>query len=123
MLLITFQTKERMTSNGGEGSTAMVMKARDSDRVDHIATLLGSLSIEQRQCFEFLMHQNKELMRNLQQVNQMLRTQMSIPPQILLQPPVILLDAFDKIAPFHLDLSTPWKRSLLCLRYDSNKPE
>lgn len=103
MLLITFQTKEQLTSNGGEGSTAIVMKARDSDRVDHIATLLGSLSIEQRQCFEFLMHQNKELMRNLQQVNQMLRTQMSIPPQILLQPPVILLDAFGKIAPFHLD--------------------
>lgn len=103
MLLITFQTKERMTSKGGEGSTTMLVKAGDAGRDDRIATLLGSLSIEQRQCFEFLMHQNKELMRNVQDLNQMLRMQLSIPPQVLLQQPVILLDAFGKIAPFHLD--------------------
>lgn len=103
MLLITFQTKEHMASTSGEGSTAMVVRARDADRDGHTATLLGSLSIEQRQCFEFLMRQNKELMRNVQDLNRMLRMHMSIPPQVLLQQPVMLLDAFGKIAPFHLD--------------------
>lgn len=103
MLLITFQTKERMTSKGGEGSTAMVVKGRDAERDDDTARLLGSLSIEQRQCFEFLMLQNKELIRNVQELNRVLRMQMSIPPQVLLQQPVMLLDAFGKIAPFHLD--------------------
>lgn len=103
MLLITFQTKELMESKGGDGSTAMVVKARDAERDNHTAIMFGNLSIEQRQCFEFLMQQNKELMRNVQELNQMLRIQMSIPPQVLLQQPVMLLDAFGKMAPFHLD--------------------
>lgn len=103
MLLITFQTKERMASEDEERSRAMVVKAREANRDNFTATLLESLSIEQRQCFEILMHQNKELMRNVQELNRILHIQMSIPPQVLLQQPVILLDAFGKIAPFHLD--------------------
>lgn len=103
MLLITFQTKERMACEGGEGSTAVAVRARETKKDDHTATLLGSLSIEQRQCFELLMHQNKELMRNVQDLNRILRIHMSVPPQVLLRQPVMLLDAFGRIAPFHLD--------------------
>ncbi|MCJ1465468.1 hypothetical protein MMC07_004086, partial [Pseudocyphellaria aurata] len=92
MFLITFQTKELMESKGGDGSTSMVVKTRDADR-----------DCEQRQFFEFLMQQNSELMRNVQELNRMLHIQMPIPPQVLLQRPVMLLDAFGKMAPFHLD--------------------
>ncbi|MCJ1469184.1 hypothetical protein MMC07_007817 [Pseudocyphellaria aurata] len=103
MLLITFQTKETMESKGGDGSTTMVVKARDVDRDSHTATTLGNMSIEQRQFFELLIQQNKELMQNVEELKQMLHIQMSIPPQVLLQQPVRLLDAFGKMVPFHLD--------------------
>lgn len=95
MLLITFQASKN--------STTFSVRAQNDNRDGHTLALLNTLSIEQRQCFEILMHQNQELMRNVQDLGRMLRVQMAIPPQILLQQPVILLDAFGKVAPFHLD--------------------
>ena len=103
MLLITFQARELVASRDGENTTDLVSIGREDNENCPTLNFLKGLSGEQRQCFEFLMYQNKELMRNVQDLNRMLRIQMTIPPQVLLQQPVILLDAFGKIAPFHLD--------------------
>lgn len=103
MLLITFQSKARGTPEVAMTSTAVVVREQRMETENQTAALLKSLSLEQRQCFEFLMLQNKELMRSVQELNRILKVQTAIPPQVLLQKPVILLDAFGKIAPFHLD--------------------
>lgn len=103
MLLITFQSKARGTPEVAMTSTAVVVREQRMESENQTAALLKSLSLEQRQCFEFLMLQNKELMRSVQELNQMLKVQTAIPPQVLLQKPVILLDAFGKTVPFHLD--------------------
>lgn len=76
---------------------------QQTEAKNQTAAILTSLSLEQRQCFEFLMLQDKELVRGVHELNQMLKLQMAIPPHVLLQQPVILLDAFGKTAPFHLD--------------------
>ena len=100
MLLITFQAQEKGCSSN---ETSLIVSTQDEKRSDQTLKLLQNLSIEQRQFFEILMRQNQELMRNIQDLNRLLQMQISIPPQVLLQQPVILLDAFGKIAPFHLE--------------------
>jgi hypothetical protein len=47
--------------------------------------------------------QNNVLVRHILDVKESLRTQRNLPPQVLLQSPVILNDALGRIAPFHLD--------------------
>lgn len=103
MLLITFQSKARGTAQVSISSTTFELREQRTETENRTTAMLKSLSLEQRQCFEFLMLQNKELVRSVQELNRMLKVQTALPPQVLLQKPVILLDAFGKIAPFHLD--------------------
>lgn len=103
MLLITMQAKELHTANDRACSSVTVARAQDRDRDGQILGLLKGLSIEQRQWCEILMLQNRELRRDIQDLHQLLEVHMAIPPQVLLRPPVILLDAFGRVAPFHLD--------------------
>ena len=71
---------------------------------------LESLSHEQRSFFETMMRSSQRLMqenasmaRELRELSTMMKTQQSIPPQVLLTKPVTLLDACGKISAFHLD--------------------
>ena len=72
-------------------------------RQDQFAGILQNLSLEQRQCFLFLMHQNEDLMKSVQELGRMVQMQKAIPPQVSLQQPVVLLDCFGNRAPFHLE--------------------
>ena len=101
MLLITFQVQEQNISS--DQNSRLVIKSQGEKQAQDTLEMLQNLSAEQRQCFEILIRQNRELMRTVQGLNRMLQMQISIPPQVLLQRPVILLDAFGKIAPFHLE--------------------
>lgn len=103
MLLITFQSKACGTMQVAVTSTTFEVREQRVETENRTAAMLENLSLEQRQCFEFLMLQNKELVRSVQELNRMLKLKTAVPPQVLLQKPVILLDAFGKIAPFHLD--------------------
>lgn len=103
MLLLSLQAHEQARASVVQGNTSSVVTPPDHMRDRHTNDLLQNLSVEQRQCFEILMQQNKELMRNVRDLHRMLQMHMAIPPQVLLQQPVILLDAFGKIAPFHLE--------------------
>ncbi|KAI2179943.1 hypothetical protein LOZ41_006009, partial [Ophidiomyces ophidiicola] len=94
MLLITFQAQSQMAAN-----RHVAVRTEE----DIMTALLQGLSVEQRQCFKLLMSQNHQLQRRLDDVRQLLHLQGAIPPQVILQRPVILLDAFGKVAPFHLD--------------------
>lgn len=107
MLLITFQAQNQMlTSTKRHEPTADMQLAtcptsRKPD--DNITELLNGLTLEQRQCFQLLITQNQQLQQSLDDIRQLLRVQSLIPPQVMLQSPVVLLDAFGKTAPFHLD--------------------
>jgi hypothetical protein len=112
MLLITFQAQEsrrRGETQAAQSSPSLEVSApRSADRYgsdcdDDTARLLQGLSLEQRQFFRLLMSQNQQLQKSLDEIQVLLRVQCAIPPQVLLQQPVILLDAFGKIAPFHLE--------------------
>jgi hypothetical protein len=110
MLLITFQAQEsrrRGDDRTAQSSASLEVSApRSIDRSncdDDNARLLQGLSLEQRQFFRLLVSQNQQLQKSLDEIQVLLRVQCTIPPQVLLQQPVILLDAFGKIAPFHLE--------------------
>lgn len=103
MILIAFQAKQMIDSNGQPDGSASMTRAPSETQNQQTVDMLTHLSVEQRQCFQILMQQNRELMQNVHNLHRLLEMQMSIPPQVQLQQPVILLDAFGKIAPFHLD--------------------
>lgn len=102
MLLITFQIKQGMRKIQPE-NTAIVAYESELVLEDRFSGLLRNLSFEQRQCFSFLVHQNKELMQSVQDLGRVLQMQQAIPPQVLLEQPVVLLDCFGTKAPFHLE--------------------
>ncbi|KAL9635587.1 MAG: hypothetical protein Q9164_003361 [Protoblastenia rupestris] len=98
MLLITFQAKQNLASNQS-ATSSVTTSSVDNNLVE----MMQTMSLEQRQCFLFIVQQNRDLMQSLQDMRQMLSLQTTLPPQVLLQPPVILLDPFGKLAPFHLE--------------------
>ena len=98
MLLITFQAKQNLASNQS-ATSSVTTSSVDNNLVE----MMQTMSLEQRQCFQFIMQQNRDLMQSLQDMRQMLSLQTTLPPQVLLQQPVILLDPFGKLAPFHLE--------------------
>lgn len=103
MLILSLQVHGQASAGGGQGSSSCTLTPWNQAR-DHAAlAMLHNLSAEQRQCFEMLMQQNTQLIRSVQDLQRMMQIQMTIPPQVLLQQPVILLDAFGKLAPFHLE--------------------
>lgn len=99
MLLISFQAKHTLDANRA-GSSALANPRKDD--AGEISEMLRGLSLEQRQFFLVMMQQNKQLMQSIEDLRIMLQTQ-TVPAQILLQNPVILLDPLGNTAPFHLD--------------------
>lgn len=72
--------------------------------------LLAGLSLEQRQLFHSLIESNRRLVDSnermsyeLQQVRGAVQLQLELPPQVVLQKPVTLLDACGQVSAFHLD--------------------
>ena len=103
MLILSLQAHGQASAGGGQVSSSGILTPLTQTQDRATLDMLNNLSTEQRQCFEMLMQQNKDLTRNVQDLRRMLQIQMTIPPQVLLQQPVILLDAFGKLAPFHLE--------------------
>lgn len=103
MLILSLQAYGQASAGGGQFSSSSIVMPFHQTPDRATLNMLHNLSAEQRQCFEILMQQNKDLMRSVQGLQRMLQMQMTIPPQVLLQQPVILLDAFGKLAPFHLE--------------------
>lgn len=102
MLLVTLQIKQNLIIDNPRDSFALGI-GNSSGRNHKIMGMLSSLSNEQRQCFLFLMQQNKQLLQSVDDLGQMIKLQNAIPPQVLLGQPVVLLDCFGKTAPFHLE--------------------
>ena len=100
MLLVTFQAKRTMDSRANGSSE--IVKAQGFDN-SFITGMLEGLTVEQRQFFMIVIQQNKQLLHSIADLRMMMQTQTAVPPQVLLQQPVILLDPFGKISPFHLD--------------------
>lgn len=99
MLLITFQSRQSLyTRKAGD---SLVPKTHGED--DRIMNMLKGLSFDQRQIFVAILQQNKQLMQGIEELRTMQQIHAAVPPQVLLQQPVILLDPFGKIAPFHLE--------------------
>ena len=100
MLLVTFQAKRTMDSKTTRSDLAVRVREIDDSC---ITEMLKGLTVEQRQFFMIVIQQNKQLLHSIEDLRTMLPTQNAVPPQVLLQQPVILLDPFGKIVPFHLD--------------------
>ncbi|TPX20146.1 hypothetical protein DIZ76_016034 [Coccidioides immitis] len=104
MLLITFQAHAADKPRDARTAGGMAIVARPGTTDDeNITALLKGLTLEQRQFFQLLLTQNRQLQQSLDDIRHLVRLQTEIPPQVTLQKPVILLDAFGKTAPFHLD--------------------
>ena len=100
MLLVTFQAKQTVDSKAS--GNRLVVKTQYLDE-SYITGMLKNMTVEQQQFFMIIIQQNKQLLHSVEDLRSMLQTQSAIPPQVLLQQPVILLDPFGKIAPFHMD--------------------
>lgn len=105
MLLITFQAQSQSQMGGRShiGTETVAVCSTSLNKDDNVTDLLHGLTREQRQFFQLLITQNQQLQQSLDDIRSLLRLQSSIPPQVALQKPVLLLDAFGKTAPFHLD--------------------
>ena len=102
MLIITFQATQKLdstSSSTGQSTIAKVGQSQDTQMID----MLSTMSLEQRQCFTIVMKQNEELMQTVQDMRRMMQLQMSLPSQVMLQQPIVVLDPFGRFAPFHLD--------------------
>ena len=100
MLLVTFQAKQTLDSKAS--GLGMVVKTQCLNE-SYIAGMLKDMTVEQQQLFMIVIQQNKQLLHSIEDLRSMLQTQSAVPPQVLLQQPVILLDPFGKLAPFHMD--------------------
>ena len=100
MLLVTFQAKQTADSKASEHG--LVVKTQCLNE-SYIAGMLKDMTVEQQQLFIIIIQQNKQLLHSIEDLRSMLQAQSAVPPQVLLQQPVILLDPFGKIAPFHMD--------------------
>ena len=99
MLLTALQVRQTLGPKKAE--TVAMVKSQDGG--ENLVELLKGLSLDQRQMFIAMTHQNRQLMQTIEEMKVMMRMRTSIPPQVLLQEPVTLLDPFGKFAPFHLD--------------------
>lgn len=100
MLLITFQAKQSLDAKNSRSD--IMVKVLQSEE-NSITRMVQGLSIEQRQFFMIMDQQNKQLMQSIEDMRMMLQLQASVPPQVMLQQPVVFLDPFGKTAPFHLE--------------------
>ena len=100
MLLVTFQAKQTVDSKAS--GNGWVVKTQCLDE-SYITGMLKNMTVEQQRFFMIIIQQNKQLLHSIEDLRSMLQTQSAVPPQVLLQQPVILLDPFGKIAPFHMD--------------------
>ena len=100
MLLVTFQAKQTVDSKASGHD--LVVKTQCLDE-SYITGMLKDMTVEQQQFFLIIIQQNKQLLHSIEDLRSMLQMQSAVPPQVLLQQPVILLDPFGKIAPFHMD--------------------
>ena len=100
MLLITFQAKQSLDSKISKSD--IVVRNLQSEE-NNITQMMRGLSVEQRQFFIIMIQQNKQLMQSVEDMKTMLQMQANVPPQVMLQQPVIFLDPFGKTSPFHLD--------------------
>ena len=96
MLLLTLQTKRDRQSQ------ALVRQSEDQ-KASHLNLLMQNMTMEQREFFSMIFQQNQELLRSVQDLRAVVATERMMPPQILLQQPVVLLDPLGKLVPFHLE--------------------
>ncbi|PGH19661.1 hypothetical protein AJ80_03816 [Polytolypa hystricis UAMH7299] len=117
MLLITFQAKDSMrtATKGQEVSLAMQVttvtsiSSESSANCENTTTLLEleGLTCEQRQFFQLLIRQNEQLNQSLEDIRKLLQVQTIVPAQVMLQQPVVLLDAFGKTSPVSSGAGVP----------------
>ena len=100
MLLVTFQAQQTVDSKASGHGLVVTTQCLDES---YITGMLKDMTVEQRQFFMIIIQQNKQLLHSIEDLRSMSQTQSAVPPQVLLQQPVILLDPFGKIAPFHMD--------------------
>ncbi|KAL8928895.1 MAG: hypothetical protein Q9172_000733 [Xanthocarpia lactea] len=116
MLLVTLQVSQSFSQSAKYQDQCQVMldshnQALDLQKNYHQTTaLLAGLSLEQRQLFQLLIESNRQLVSSnermsyeLRQMRGAVQLQLELPPQVVLQKPVTLLDACGQVSAFHLD--------------------
>jgi len=79
-------------------------------------------SLEQN---KLLQKQNSDILDHTMEIKGMILCERNVPPQVLLQEPVILHDARGRVAPFHLELISSYEHLcvMLTLRFKNNGAE
>ncbi|KAL8982701.1 MAG: hypothetical protein Q9205_002865 [Flavoplaca limonia] len=116
MLLVTLQVSQSFSQSANYQDQCRVVldshnKALDLQRnYQQTTLLLAGLRLEQRQLFHSLIESNRRLVDSnermsyeLQQMRGAVQLQLELPPQVVLQKPVTLLDACGQVSAFHLD--------------------
>jgi Fungal N-terminal domain of STAND proteins len=104
ILLASHHTKEmRDLAESLEQNQSLIQRGVEYEQIDHISYMLQDISLQQRESFDALRQQYGWSVQAFEQVRSMLQVQQEVPHQIMLQQPVILLDACGRIAPFHLE--------------------
>ncbi|MCJ1226930.1 hypothetical protein MMC12_003585 [Toensbergia leucococca] len=105
MLLMTMQVSQNVERHQTLQSTCKAIANLQVDMTLNNSLIKG-LSTQQADFIESLLRTNQQLANEVVEQRAISRLQAEIPAQVLLQKPVILLDACGKVAPFHLDFVT-----------------
>ncbi|KAL9012544.1 MAG: hypothetical protein Q9173_002696 [Seirophora scorigena] len=129
MLLVTLQVSqsfEHSAQQKNQQKFSIESHGRNlavQKQLDQTTALLLSMNIEQMQLFQSLVESNRQLVLanehmayELQQMRGAVQLQFELPPQVLLQKPVTLLDACGKVSAFHLDFINCAETFLAVLR-------
>ncbi|KAL8807266.1 MAG: hypothetical protein Q9182_000771 [Xanthomendoza sp. 2 TL-2023] len=119
MLLVTLQISQTFETsaqqqNYHQSAIDFHSKTLDLQRnFDQTTALLVGLNLDQRHLFQSLVDSNRRLVAGnermtyeMQQMRDAVQLQLDLPPQVVLQKPVTLLDACGQISAFHLDFIT-----------------
>jgi hypothetical protein len=104
VLLTSYRAREiRYLTKSLQEKQNEIPRGVEYEQVDQMSYMLQDMSLQQRKSFNILSQQYDRSVQAFEDVRSMPQIQKEVPPRIMLQQPVIPLDACGKIAPFHLE--------------------
>ncbi|MCJ1341108.1 hypothetical protein MMC09_006404 [Bachmanniomyces sp. S44760] len=94
----------------------MLLITLQISQTGNVTDMVRGLSCDQQEMFRDLLRTNQQLVQEIAQLRMTVQLQRDLPPQVLLQRPVVLLDACGRFAPFHLEFITSAEALLAVLK-------
>ncbi|KAI4111499.1 MAG: hypothetical protein LQ338_008355 [Usnochroma carphineum] len=98
------QSFEQSAQQENQQQVALESHSKGLDlHLNQATALLVGLTLDQRQLFQSVLENNQRMTHELHEMRGAVQLQLELPPQVILQKPVTLLDACGEVSAFYLD--------------------